>query len=176
MSTQTKPRSLRPAVGFIWQHPAHFIALGFGSGLIYPAPGTWGTLMGVAIYPLILFGCKAIPMPLYAMVLTLCLLVFVLGCFCADRAGRALGVPDHGSIVIDEIVAVWLVLLSVPATFTGWLAAFLAFRLFDILKPWPIRWLDRRVKGGFGVMIDDVLAALFAIVLLSVLQQFIVLS
>ncbi|MBE9608673.1 phosphatidylglycerophosphatase A family protein [Chitinilyticum piscinae] len=169
-----KPRSVRPPAGFLWQSPAHFIALGLGSGLIYPAPGTWGTVMGVALYPLIvlLYGLIPMGLPLPVWVLLLSLLVFLLGCHCAERAGRALGVSDHGSIVIDEIVAIWLVLLVVPATLAGWLAAFVAFRIFDIAKPWPIRWLDARVKGGFGVMVDDILAAGFAVLVLLAVQQF----
>ncbi|WP_028454796.1 phosphatidylglycerophosphatase A family protein [Chitinilyticum litopenaei] len=177
MTHPVSERPLRPDLPFLLRSPAHFLALGLGSGLLHPAPGTWGTLMGIALYPLLVMGFMAIPglnagfFP--ALVLLVCLLAFLLGCRVAQRTGEALGVADHGSIVIDEIVAIWLVLLAVPQSWTGWLAAFLAFRFFDIVKPWPIRWLDARVKGGFGVMIDDIVAALFAIACLLLLQQFV---
>jgi phosphatidylglycerophosphatase A len=92
---------------------------------------------------------------------------FVLGVWVCDVTGRALGVADSGHIVWDEIVAMLLVLAAVPATPLAWLAALLAFRVFDIVKPWPIRWLDARVHGGFGVMLDDVVAALFAVIVLQ---------
>ena len=85
-----------------------------------------------------------------------------LGCWACQRTGDALGVPDHGAMVWDEMVAMWGVLVALPATPLAWLLGFVLFRLFDIVKPWPIRWLDARVKGGFGVMLDDVLAGVFA--------------
>ena len=88
---------------------------------------------------------------------------FVIGIWASDVTGRALGVADHGGIVIDEIAAFLLVLAFSPATFAWWLTAFVLFRLFDIFKPWPIRWADQNIKGGFGVMFDDLLAAGFSI-------------
>lgn len=91
---------------------------------------------------------------------------FFLGIYLCDVTSRALGVHDHGGIVWDEFVSLWLVLLFLPFHWAWWLAAFVVFRFFDILKPWPIRWLDRRVHGGFGVMIDDVLAAVYALAVL----------
>lgn len=151
---------------FLIKNPAHFIAFGFGSGLPCKAPGTWGTLAALPLFALLqmFFSTNTIAL--------LCIPMFVIGVWAAEITGRNLGVPDFGGIVIDEIVAMWLVLCVAPATMAGWIAAFVLFRLFDILKPWPIRWLDQYVKGGFGVMIDDILAAVFAIVPLLLLTPY----
>lgn len=151
---------------FLLAHPAHFIALGFGSGLAPKAPGTFGTLAALPLYALMLWFMPPI------LIVALCVPVFVLGVWTAQRTCHDLGVHDHGSIVIDEIVAMWLVLAVAPATLVGWSVAFGLFRLFDILKPWPINWLDARVPGGFGVMLDDLLAALYAILVLILLGMF----
>ncbi len=153
--------SLKPDVRFLLRHPAHFLALGFGSGLITPAPGTWGSIAALPLAAgLHLAGVQGV------MLAWLALPLFVLGVWVCGVTGRALGVADSGHIVWDEIVAMLLVLAAVPATPAAWLAALLAFRVFDIVKPWPIRWLDARVHGGFGVMLDDVVAALFAVLVL----------
>lgn len=152
----------KPDVRFLLRHPAHFLALGFGSGLITPAPGTWGSIAALPLAAgLHLAGVQGV------MLAWLALPLFVLGVWVCDVTGRALGVADSGHIVWDEIVAMLLVLAAVPATPLAWLAALLAFRVFDIVKPWPIRWLDARVHGGFGVMLDDVVAALFAVIVLQ---------
>lgn len=152
----------KPDVRFLLRHPAHFLALGFGSGLITPAPGTWGSIAALPLAAgLQLAGVQG------GMLAWLALPLFVLGVWVCDVTGRALGVADSGHIVWDEIVAMLLVLAAVPATPLAWLAALLAFRVFDIVKPWPIRWLDARVHGGFGVMLDDVVAALFAVIVLQ---------
>ncbi|UDM18120.1 phosphatidylglycerophosphatase A [Vogesella sp. XCS3] len=151
----------KPDVRFLLRHPAHFLALGFGSGLITPAPGTWGSIAALPLAAgLHLAGAQGV------MLAWLALPLFVLGVWVCGVTGRALGVADSGHIVWDEIVAMLLVLAAVPATPVAWLAALLVFRVFDIVKPWPIRWLDARVHGGFGVMLDDVVAALFAVLVL----------
>lgn len=151
----------KPDVRFLLRHPAHFLALGFGSGLITPAPGTWGSIAALLLaVGLHLAGVQGV------MLAWLALPLFVLGVWVCGVTGRALGVADSGHIVWDEIVAMLLVLAAVPATPVAWLAALLVFRVFDIVKPWPIRWLDARVHGGFGVMLDDVVAALFAVLVL----------
>jgi phosphatidylglycerophosphatase A len=92
---------------------------------------------------------------------------FLLGIWACAITGRHLGVADHGGMVWDEIVAMWLVLIFTPASIAMWLVAFGLFRFFDILKPWPIRWFDRRLKNGFGVMFDDVLAAIYALLVMK---------
>ena len=157
MTTSRKPDSR-----FLLANPAHFLALGFGSGLITPAPGTWGTLAALPLAWLLLqLGVSG------ALLAWLTLPLFLLGVWVCGRTGRALGVADSGHIVWDEIVAMLLVLAFVPPTPLAWLMAFVAFRFFDIVKPWPIRWLDRHVHGGLGVMLDDILAGIFATVVLK---------
>ncbi|HZV98342.1 MAG TPA: phosphatidylglycerophosphatase A [Methylophilaceae bacterium] len=144
-------------------HPSHFLALGFGSGLPRIAPGTFGTLAAVPLFLILL----STPELAHYVVIAL---LFLLGIPICTRTGRALGVSDHGSIVWDEIVAFMLVLEFTPLSWHWWLAAFILFRLFDIWKPFPIRQFDVRLKGGFGVMFDDLLAAGYAILALKGLQ------
>jgi phosphatidylglycerophosphatase A len=151
-------RRLEPGLRLMLRHPAHWFAFGFGTGLAPKAPGPFGTLLGLPLYLLL---AQLSPAGFWIALL----LCAGFGVWCCDVAGKALGVSDHGAIVWDEVVAFALVLAFTPATWPWWLAAFVAFRLFDILKPWPISWLDRTVKGGLGVMLDDLLAALFSIVL-----------
>jgi phosphatidylglycerophosphatase A len=149
---------------FLFAHPAHFFALGFGTGLIPKAPGTFGTLAGFVVYWLL----TRLPAQAFWPAL---LLLFLLGIWICGVTGRALGVADHSGMVWDEIVAFALVLAFAPATLAWWVAAFTLFRLFDIWKPFPIRYFDRTVKGGFGVMFDDLLAAVYAIAVLLIAQK-----
>jgi phosphatidylglycerophosphatase A len=151
---------------FLLAHPAHFFAFGFGSGLAPKAPGTFGTLVALPLYALLLALSLSA-----GQIACLCLPLVLFGIWVCDKSCRDLGVHDHGGVVWDEIVAMLLVLTVVPVTLPGWGLAFLLFRLFDIAKPWPIRWLDERVHGGFGVMLDDLVAALFSIVLLMPLAH-----
>jgi len=157
--------TLRPDLKFLFAHPAHLIAFGFGTGLAPRAPGTVGTLLGLPLFWLVVAVAPDLPNRI-----VLLIAAFLVGIWACGRTGRALGVADHGGMVWDEIAAFALVLLFTPA---GWLwigLAFALFRLFDILKPWPIRLADRRLKGGFGVMFDDLLAALYAIAAIKGLQ------
>ena len=140
---------------------AGWIACGFGSGLAPKAQGTFGSL--AALLPWLLL--RQLSMPLYALVIVL---AFALGVWACNVAGRALGVDDHRSMVWDEFVGQWIAL--VPALLAPWwavLTGFALFRLFDVAKPWPIGWLDRRLKGGLGVMVDDVVAGVFAAAVLG---------
>jgi phosphatidylglycerophosphatase A len=148
-----------PDRDFLLAHPAHFIALGFGAGLAAKAPGTLGTLVALPLHFLI----AHLPAVAYWGLL---LLGGLLGIWACGRTANALGVPDHGGIVWDEIVAFLLVLHFAPPTWWGYVLAFALFRLFDVWKPFPIGWLDARIEGGVGVMLDDVLAAGYAIVCL----------
>lgn len=157
---------MRPTVRLLLSHPAHFISLGFGSGLSPRAPGTAGTLAAWLIYPLV-----RAPISEFVF-LALLASFFVAGIIAADRTGRALGAPDHGAIVWDEIVAFWLVLFFTPPGLAWQATAFVLFRLFDIVKPQPIRWADSHVGGGFGVMLDDLIAAGYAILALALLKHF----
>ncbi|WP_368667929.1 phosphatidylglycerophosphatase A [Methylophilus sp. 13] len=156
-------QSSLPSWRLLWSHPLHCLSLGLGTGLSPKAPGTVGTLLGFPLYWLLMH------LPLTQQWLALAAL-FLLGVWCCAFTGRALGVSDHGAIVWDEVVAMAAVLVTVPSGL-GWGAtAFALFRLFDIWKPFPISWVDQRVKGGLGVMLDDVLAAFMAIVVLQWLQ------
>ncbi|OHX19528.1 phosphatidylglycerophosphatase A [Chromobacterium sphagni] len=147
-----------PSWRFLLSHPAHLLSFGFGSGLMRKAPGTWGTLVAYPLFfPLLAMGVSG------WWLLALCLPLFILGVYVCGITGRALGVHDYGGIVWDEVVGMLMVLAFAPANWKGWLLAFALFRVFDIVKPWPIRWFDQRVGGGFGVMVDDVIAALFAL-------------
>lgn len=144
----------------------HFFAFGFGSGLAPRAPGTFGTLAAIPIFWLI----QDLSWPLY---LSWLVITFALGVLWCDRSSRALGVHDHGGIVWDEMVGYWLTMFFAPAGWQWMLVGFILFRFFDILKPWPIGAVDRRVHGGFGIMIDDILAAVYAWVCLQALAWFI---
>lgn len=143
--------------------PTGFLAFGLGSGLSPKAPGTVGSLAALV------FAVPLLALPLW---IGFCVVViaFLVGIYLCGETATRLGVHDHGGIVWDEFVGMWLVLLFVPFELYWWLAAFVLFRLFDILKPWPIRWMDRRLGGGFGIMIDDVLAAVYALVPLVALR------
>jgi phosphatidylglycerophosphatase A len=151
-----------PTRRFLLSHPVHFLALGFGTGLAPKAPGTFGTLLGLPLYAALML----LPETSHLIVIAL---LFLIGIPICQKAGDALGVSDHGSIVWDEIVAMMLVLEFTPRNLYWWAAAFMLFRLFDIWKPFPIRQCDARLKGGFGVMFDDLLAALYAIASLKAL-------
>ena len=148
--------------------PVHLISFGFGSGLARHAPGTWGTLAAVPLWLLL----SALSWPYYA---AACVLLFVFGCWATGESARLLHVADYPGFVFDEIVGFLIAALPLVAAFhylslasLAWLPlAFGLFRVFDILKPWPIGWLDRRVHGGLGVMLDDALAGLFSAVLLA---------
>ena len=150
------------------RNPIHFLALGFGSGLLHPAPGTWGSLVGVIVGALLLPWLDA---KTFFILTALC---FFLGIWLCERTSHDMGVHDHGSIVWDEIVAVLLVLLAVPQVSLFWCAAaFVTFRLFDILKPYPIRYFDEKLTNGFGIMVDDILAAGYSILVILALAHFI---
>ena len=143
--------------------PSGLLAFGFGSGLSPFAPGTMGTLVAIPF----IFALKSLGTPGFWIAL---LLLFLLGIWLCDQVSRKLGVHDHGGIVWDEMVGYWLSMAFVPLQWQWLLAAFVLFRFFDIVKPWPIRQLDQKVSGGFGIMIDDIVAALFTIIILAVLQ------
>ena len=154
-----------PTAGFAFAHPAHAIALGFGAGLAPFAPGTAGTLVAwpVGWY----LGSVASPAVLAASLA----LAFLVGMWACELTGRHLGVADHSSMVWDEIVAFLVILAIVPRDPAWQAAAFVLFRAFDIGKPPPIDWFDRRLRGGFGVMFDDLLAAGYTLVCLAAIKR-----
>ena len=160
MATTT---SRRPDARFLFAHPAHAIALGFGAGLSPWAPGTVGTLAGWGLYWLL-----ALVLPPLAIAF-LAIPLFFLGVWACGVAGRQYGVEDHGAWVWDEIVAFLPLAALASASFALQALAFVLFRLFDIWKPFPIRQVEARVKGGFGVMLDDLLAASYAYLAFAVI-------
>jgi len=148
---------------WLLRHPVHLISLGFGSGLSPVAPGTAGTLAAWLLYPLL----RAADLSNTAF-LAFLLVCFIVGVFATHHTGKALGVPDHGAIVWDEMVATWLVLFLAPSELVWQAIAVALFRLFDIVKPPPIRQADRG-KNGFCVMLDDLFAAVYALLALNAL-------
>ena len=147
MSEPVKPNLLRS--------PAQFLAFGFGSGLSPKAPGTFGTLAAIPLFWLL----SHLNLGLYTLAI---LLTFTAGIWICGEASKQLGVHDHGGIVWDEFVGFWIAMWALPPTWPWILAGFILFRLFDIVKPWPIGPLDKKVHGGLGIMIDDVVAGLMA--------------
>ncbi|MFA7437292.1 phosphatidylglycerophosphatase A [Castellaniella sp.] len=164
--TATGTHPVHPTPAWVFARPERILAFGFGSGLITPAPGTWGTLLGWALWAAFLQRLGTIPLVI------LLIASFGVGCLAAQRCGQDLGVADHGGINWDEIVAIWLVLWWVPGGFWAQGAAVVLFRFFDIAKPPPVGWLDTHYKNGFGVMVDDLVAALYAILVMAVLTYF----
>jgi phosphatidylglycerophosphatase A len=139
--------------------PGHLLALGFGAGLSPRAPGTAGTVAAVPVY----LAASTLPTAAYV---ALCGVLFLLGVWLCGRAARALGTHDDPAIVLDEILGFLVTMVALPAS-AGWIAAgFVLFRAFDILKPWPVSLLDRRVHGGLGIMLDDLAAGLMALAVL----------
>lgn len=145
----------RPTWAFMQQHPAHWLSLGFGTGLSVWAPGTLGSLLGFPLF----FLLRTLP---WLMAWVALGLLFLLGVWVCGLTARALEDKDPKSVVWDEIVATAAVLLVAPANPLGWGVGWLLFRVFDIWKPFPISWIDRRIHGGWGIMLDDGLAALAA--------------
>ena len=155
----TTPRS-------IWRDPVHFLAFGFGAGAVPKAPGTAGTVVAVVLY----IPLAELSLPLYSLVLVT---GFILGIWLCGRTAAEIGVHDHGGIVWDEFVGYWLTMFMAPAGWVWILAGFVFFRLFDILKPWPVKWVDSRVKGGLGIMLDDVIAGIIAALCIQAVRMLI---
>lgn len=144
----------------VWRNPVHFLAFGLGSGAAPWAPGTVGTVAAMILY----WGVGHLPLSPYGLFLAV---TFIFGCWLCERTSADLGVHDHSGIVWDEFVGYWITMWAMPVQFSWMLLGFVLFRLFDIWKPWPIRWIDRRVDGGFGIMFDDVLAGIYAAVIMQ---------
>jgi phosphatidylglycerophosphatase A len=157
-----------PPLRFLFSHPAHFIALGCGSGLSAWAPGTAGTLFAWLTFVLL--------RPLFSgpIFLALWAVAFVIGVSAIHKTGVDLREPDHGSIVWDEIVPFWLVLFMTQEGFWWQLTAFVLFRLFDIVKPQPARWFDQNMKNGLGVMLDDMMAAGYTLLCLTLAKWWLI--
>lgn len=139
----------------VWHNPIHFLAFGLGSGAAPFAPGTFGTLAAIPFFA----GLSLLPLTVYLAVITV---AAVIGIWLCGVTSRDMGVHDHSGIVWDEFVGFWLTMAAVPFSWTAVLLGFVAFRLFDIIKPWPVRTIDRRVAGGLGIMLDDLVAGIYA--------------
>jgi phosphatidylglycerophosphatase A len=148
------------------RNPIHLLAFGLGSGCAPKAPGTFGTLAAIPFWWLLLQDVPLIPY--------ICVLIagFAFGVYLCEQTSKDLGVHDHGGIVWDEWIGLWITYLALPSGIEWIIIGFALFRFFDIIKPWPIKWLDQKVHGGFGIMIDDVLAGIFALICVQVLAYF----
>jgi phosphatidylglycerophosphatase A len=155
----------RPGLRFLFSSPWHLIALGFGSGLPRFAPGTWGTVFAWVSFIVL---DRWLDDSGWAVTIAI---GFVLGAVAAQRTGARLGIIDSGHIVVDEIIAFWIVLWLTRSSGWGAALAFVLFRMFDIAKPPPIKRLDARIKNGFGVMIDDVVAAFYTLLLIAIFRR-----
>ncbi|MDO9052729.1 MAG: phosphatidylglycerophosphatase A [Gallionella sp.] len=154
-----------PSWKFLFSHPAHMLAFGFGSGLARQAPGTFGTLVAFPIY------WYLAPRLSDALFLFVLIWAFAVGVWVCDITGKALGAADYGGMVWDEIVAMLLVLFFTPPGWEWSLLAFVLFRFFDIVKPAAIRHFDSNWHGGLGVMFDDLLAAGYALLCLAIVKS-----
>jgi phosphatidylglycerophosphatase A len=152
-------RNVAPAS--VWRNPIHFLAFGLGSGAAPYAPGTFGTLAAIPVYLLLML------LPLWAY-LVMVVLMAVIGIWFCDVTSKDLGVHDHSGIVWDEFVGYFITMIAAPVSWVWIVVGFLLFRFFDIVKPWPIRRVDRHVMGGWGIMLDDILAGVYAGVVLQI--------
>lgn len=147
-------------------HPAALIATWLGSGLLPKIPGTWGSLAALPFaYALALLGGPWL-------LAGAAVLIFAIGIWASEVYATRHGLEDPGAVVVDEVAGQWLTLVPVALHLEYYLLAFLLFRFFDIVKPWPVSWADRKLKGGFGIMADDVIAALYALCVLSAVLWF----
>ncbi|MBA6253798.1 MULTISPECIES: phosphatidylglycerophosphatase A [unclassified Colwellia] len=137
-------------------NPIHFLALGFGSGLLPKAPGTYGTLAAIPLYLLLAPAS-------FSTYLAIVIIMSIAGIYICGKAAEDAGVPDHGAIVWDEIVGFLITMFLVPLTWQSIVVGFILFRIFDIFKPWPISYVDKNLHGGLGIMVDDILAGLAAL-------------
>ena len=139
----------------VWRNPWHNLAFGFGSGTLPKAPGTWGSLLALMFVPL----WQSLPGWGYGLVIVASMLF---GIWLCGKVAQDLGVHDHEGIVWDEFAGIWITFWLVPAGWQWLLLGFIAFRVLDIVKPWPLSWVDRNVTGGLGIMLDDILAGFAA--------------
>lgn len=165
MLEKYKKKMKKLTLSFAFSTPAHMVATFFGAGLLRPAPGTWATAIGLALYGLLepYLGLKVMVAATAAL--------FAAGVWSCSQTGRDIGEHDHGAIVIDEVFASWAVALTVSPSPVMLFAAFLVFRFFDIVKIWPASLVDSHMQNGFGVMLDDAVSAVYSALTLWALQS-----
>ena len=151
-----------PIVAFDLKQPVQFLALGFGSGLAPKAPGTFGTLAAIPLFLLL-----TMLSPVFYLIVVA--LMSIAGIYICGKAAEDVGVHDHPAIVWDEFIGFFITMFMIPVSWQSILVGFLLFRLFDILKPWPISFIDEKMSGGLGIMFDDVLAGAFALIIMQLI-------
>lgn len=160
---KNKQRGAQPLVPkLIWQNPLYFIAFGFGSGALPYAPGTWGTLIAIPFY----LAIQTLPLTIY---LLITLAVIIGSIWLCDKISEEIKIHDHPSMCLDEIVGFLVTMIGIPAQLSWIILGFLLFRLFDIWKPQPVRYIDKNVGGGLGMILDDIIAGIYACIILHIL-------
>jgi len=149
----------------VMSNPINLLAFGFGSGLAPKAPGTFGTIVAVPLYLLLL----DLNLTSYLIV---CSVISLAGIYICGYCAKSLDTHDHPGIVWDEIAGFLITMISISFSWLNLLLGFILFRIFDIFKPWPINWIDKKVSGGFGIMLDDILAGIFAMLSLHAILYF----
>jgi phosphatidylglycerophosphatase A len=160
---RTRHRTTWPTVKWVFSDPGRIMMFGLGSGLFRPGSGTWGTFAAWFLWVVAAPGASDLAIGIFL------LAAFLYGCWASGVVGKALNAPDHVGIVWDEFVAFWLVLWLIPNTLSAQILGFILFRFFDVVKPPPIRQVDVRLKGGLGVMADDLLAAGYTLLVMAIL-------
>lgn len=160
IQSQKKPSFPLPKE--IWQDPLYFIAFGFGSGAIPFAPGTFATLFAIPFYLLL----HSLPLTSY---LVIVVLFCIFSMWLSDTISKAIKIHDHPGMCIDEFAGFFVTMIHAPFSLSWILLGFILFRIFDIWKPWPIRWIDEHVTGGFGIVLDDILAGIYAMVIIQIM-------
>jgi phosphatidylglycerophosphatase A len=166
LSQKQKKSNKRVPARKVFNDPVNFLAFGFGSGLAPKAPGTFGTLACIPFY----YYLAQLDFNDYILS---CILVSVVGIYICDYTAKKLKIHDHPGIVWDEFAGFFITMIGVSFSWQNVIIGFILFRIFDILKPWPINWLDKKVSGGFGIMIDDILAGILAMLCLHTILYFI---
>ncbi|APZ44191.1 phosphatidylglycerophosphatase A [Acidihalobacter ferrooxydans] len=156
--------SRQPSARVVFGHPVHLLAFGFGAGLAPVAPGTAGTVVAIPLF----VAMSYLPLAAY---LALTVLAMVAGFWICGRSSELLGVHDHGGIVWDEIVGYLITMIGAPLAWPWVLLGFVLFRVLDVFKPWPASWADRRLRGGVGIMMDDVFAGIYALIIMQVVMH-----
>lgn len=161
----SKNKKHPPVPNEVWHDPLFFIGFGLGSGAMPFAPGTFGTLMAIPFYLLL----RPLSLPLY---LSVVVVFFILSSILCDYLSRRIHHHDHGGMCIDEFAGFFVTMINAPQGFWWIIVGFLLFRLFDIWKPWPIRFLDEHVHGGFGMVLDDIVAGIYGFIIIQLIGNF----